>query len=86
MTKINFKDFRLGEELLKAINLLNFANPTRVQELVIPSVLDNKDIIVKSQTGSGKTAAFAIPICELVDWDDNKPQALIWVLLSKLRQ
>lgn len=77
MTKINFKDFRLGEELLKAINLLNFANPTRVQELVIPSVLDNKDIIVKSQTGSGKTAAFAIPICELVDWDDNKPQALV---------
>ncbi|TJX13926.1 DEAD/DEAH box helicase [Tissierella creatinini] len=43
----------------------------------MPSILDNKDIIVKSQTGSGKTAAFAIPICELVDWDENKPQALI---------
>ena len=77
MTKTNFKDYKLSEELLKAISLLNFANPTKVQEQAIPSILDNKDIIVKSQTGSGKTAAFAIPICELVDWDENKPQALV---------
>ena len=77
MKKTNFKDYKLSEELLKAISLLNFANPTKVQEQAIPSILDNKDIIVKSQTGSGKTAAFAIPICELVDWDENKPQALI---------
>src|SRR5690606_41587835 len=35
------------------------------------------DVAVKSQTGSGKTAAFGIPICELVDWEENKPQALI---------
>ncbi len=77
MTKTNFKDFKLSEEILKAISLLNFANPTKVQEQAIGSILDNKDIIVKSQTGSGKTAAFAIPICELVHWDDNKPQALI---------
>ncbi|MDM8128059.1 DEAD/DEAH box helicase, partial [Paraclostridium benzoelyticum] len=39
--------------------------------------LENKDVLVKSQTGSGKTATFAIPLCELVDWDENKPQALI---------
>ena len=65
MAKMSFKDFEISEELLKAINLLNFANPTKVQEQTIPSILDNKDIIVKSQTGSGKTAAFAIPICEL---------------------
>ena len=77
MTKTNFKDFKLSEELLKAISLLNFASPTKVQEQAIPSILDNEDIIVKSQTGSGKTASFAIPICELVKWDENKPQALI---------
>ena len=57
--------------------MLNFKSPTRVQEQVIPAVLEQKDIIVKSQTGSGKTAAFAIPICELVDWEENKPQALV---------
>ncbi len=51
MTKTNFKDFKLSEELLKAISLLNFASPTKVQEQAIPSILDNEDIIVKSQTG-----------------------------------
>jgi ATP-dependent RNA helicase DeaD len=77
MIKVSFDNYPLSSELLKAIRLLNFKSPTRVQELVIPAVLEQKDIIVKSQTGSGKTAAFAIPICELVDWEENKPQALV---------
>ena len=77
MTKVNFKDYKLSSEILKAIDILNFKSPTNVQEQVIPVALENKDILVKSQTGSGKTAAFAIPICELVDWNENKPQTLI---------
>ena len=44
---------------------------------MIPSCLEKKDIVVKSQTGSGKTASFGIPLCELVDWEENKPQALV---------
>jgi len=77
MTKANFKDYQLNSELLKAISMLNFKSPTKVQEQVIPAILEQKDIIVKSQTGSGKTAAFAIPICQLIDWEENKPQALV---------
>lgn len=77
MTKVNFKDYKLGDEILKAIDLLEFTSPTKVQEQVIPAVLEQKDLVVKSQTGSGKTAAFGIPICQLVDWEENKPQALI---------
>jgi len=77
MIKANFKDFKLSNELLKAISILNFNDLTKVQQQVIPLVLSQKDIIVKSQTGSGKTAAYAIPICELVDWEENKPQALV---------
>ncbi len=77
MINKNFKDYELSDELLKAINMLNFKSPTKVQEKVIPAILEHKDIVVKSQTGSGKTAAFAIPICELIDWDENKPQALV---------
>ena len=73
----NFDEYQLSSEILKAIRLLNFINPTKVQEQVMPVVLEQKDIIIKSQTGSGKTAAFGIPICELVDWDQNKPQALV---------
>lgn len=77
MTNPAFNDYPLSSELLKAISLLNFQNPTKVQEQVIPTVLAQKDIIVQSQTGSGKTAAFAIPICQLVGWEENKPQALV---------
>lgn len=77
MTRAKFTDYRLDDEIIKAINLLNFKSPTRVQEEVIPAVLGQRDIVVKSQTGSGKTAAFAIPICHLVDWEENKPQALV---------
>jgi len=82
--KSNFKDYQLSSELLKAISLLNFKSPTKVQELVIPVVLEGKDLIVKSQTGSGKTAAFGIPICELAEWDDNRPQALVMVPTREL--
>lgn len=77
MKQVNFNDFKLSSDLLKAISLLNYTRPTEVQEQVIPAVLEMKDTIVKSQTGSGKTAAFAIPVCELVDWEENKPQALV---------
>lgn len=77
MTKVNFKDYKLSKEILRAIDMLNYKSPTNVQEKVLPIALENKDILVKSQTGSGKTASFAIPVCELVDWNENKPQALI---------
>ncbi|GAA0714305.1 DEAD/DEAH box helicase [Paraclostridium ghonii] len=77
MIKTNFKDYKLSNEILKSLNILNYNTPTKVQQEVIPVALENKDVLVKSQTGSGKTATFAIPLCELVDWDDNKPQALI---------
>ncbi len=77
MTKTEFSDYLLDDTLLKSIGILQFESPTEVQRQVIPALLQHKDIIVKSQTGSGKTAAFAIPICQMVDWDENKPQALV---------
>jgi superfamily II DNA/RNA helicase len=72
-----FSKFKIGEELLKSIEGLGYKKPSEVQEKVIPEILLNKDVIVKSQTGSGKTAAFAIPLCEKIDWDENSPQVLI---------
>ncbi len=73
----NFNEYNLSEEIIKALSLLNFQAPTKVQEQVIPAIFKQKNIIVQSQTGSGKTAAFGIPICELINWDDNLPQALV---------
>lgn len=72
-----FSKFNISEELLKSIEGLGYINPSEVQEKVIPEILMNKDVIVKSQTGSGKTAAFGIPLCEKVEWDENSPQVLV---------
>jgi len=80
----SFNDFKLSKELLKSISMLDYKNPTKVQEQVIPALLKKKDVIVKSQTGSGKTASFAIPICELLDWEENKPQGLVIVPTREL--
>jgi ATP-dependent RNA helicase DeaD len=77
MSEKSFKDYKLSEEIVRALDSLGYENPTDVQRQVIPVVLEKKDLVVKSQTGSGKTAAFGIPICDRVDWNENKPQALI---------
>ncbi|WP_433944575.1 DEAD/DEAH box helicase [Paenibacillus sp. SN-8-1] len=73
----HFAEARLSEEIVRALQGLGYDRPTDVQSQVIPLLLEDKDIVVKSQTGSGKTAAYAIPLCELVDWNENKPQALV---------
>ncbi|WP_294153564.1 DEAD/DEAH box helicase [uncultured Clostridium sp.] len=75
--KNEFSKFKIGEEILKAIEGLGYTKPSEVQERVIPEILLNKDVLVKSQTGSGKTAAFAIPICEKINWEENSPQVLV---------
>ena len=73
----SFKHFKLDCKILKALEKLKYINPTPIQEKVIPLALEKKDVIAKSQTGSGKTAAFAIPLCEEVDIEENNPQALV---------
>ena len=77
MSNISFKDYKLSKEIVRALDSLGYEQPTEVQREVIPHALLKKDLAVKAQTGSGKTASFGIPLCELVDWEENKPQALI---------
>lgn len=77
MSEKSFNDYKLSEKITRALSFLNYERPTEVQGEVIPVALKKKDLIVRSQTGSGKTAAFGIPICELVNWEENKPQVLI---------
>jgi ATP-dependent RNA helicase RhlE len=61
-----FKSLQLSNSLLKALSEKNYSVPTPVQESTIPLVLDKKDVIASAQTGTGKTAAFALPILELL--------------------
>ena len=77
MTEISFEELNLSKELIRALELLKYKKPTKVQTKVIPKALAKQDLIVKSQTGSGKTASFGIPICEMINFDENEPQALI---------
>jgi ATP-dependent RNA helicase RhlE len=59
---LNFKEFGLNESLLEGIDASGYENATPVQEKVIPLILAGKDIIASAQTGTGKTAAFLLPI------------------------
>lgn len=72
-----FKDFPLDNQIKRALSELGFQNPLEVQAITIPKILSGKDLIVKSQTGSGKTAAFAIPLCEKVDIELDAVQVLV---------
>jgi len=75
--EIEFAKYDLSKETLEALSVLGYLKMTPIQEQVIPFLLEGKDVVGKSQTGSGKTAAFGIPICDRVRWDENAPQALI---------
>ena len=75
--KIHFSDYMLHKDILKALDLLGLNTPTPIQREVIPHVLQKHDCIAQAQTGSGKTASYAIPLCELVEWEENKPQVMI---------
>tara|TARA_R110000868_G_scaffold1389_21_gene10822 strand:+ start:6898 stop:8136 length:1239 start_codon:yes stop_codon:yes gene_type:complete len=61
---MSFKDLHLNRPILRAIAEAGYDNPTLVQERTIPLVLAKKDVIVSAQTGTGKTAAFALPILQ----------------------
>lgn len=77
MKNISFKDFQLEESIERALDSMGYKQPTEVQQKAIPLLLSNKDVIVKASTGSGKTAAYGIPLCEHIDWLENKPQAIV---------
>lgn len=82
MTKFN--EFNLSPDILKALDGLGYHEATEVQLQVIPAVLNKEDLVVQSKTGSGKTASYGIPVCEQMDWEENKPQTLILVPTREL--
>ncbi len=77
MDKIEFKQYGLSQEILHSLKKMGYKEPTEVQEQVLPLVLAGRDIIVQAQTGSGKTAAFAIPICNKIVLEQKNPQVLV---------
>lgn len=77
MASNNFNEFNLKPYLVKAVQAINFRQPTPVQEKVIPDILAGKSVVGQSATGSGKTHAFLLPIFTRINPDDQAVQAVI---------
>ena len=74
----NFESLGLSPGLVESVELLGFETPTPIQEKAIPVLLKgNKDFVGLAQTGTGKTAAFGLPLLELVDANMRETQALV---------
>jgi ATP-dependent RNA helicase RhlE len=72
-----FSEMKLQDEIKSALAKKGYVTPTAIQEQVIDLALSGKNIVGQSQTGTGKTAAFVIPLLELVDGRVRRPQAII---------
>ena len=79
-----FGKLLISTELSQAISQIGYENPTPIQESVIPLIKEERDVVGQAQTGTGKTAAFGIPITEMVDQNKQGIQALILVPTREL--
>ena len=77
MVKLKFSELGLSKEIQKAVADMGFEEATQIQSLCIPPMMAGLDIIGQAQTGTGKTAAFGIPLLERLDMKEKKIQALV---------
>lgn len=73
----SFRDLALSEPVLKALDSVGYETPSPIQAQMIPHILEGKDVIGQAQTGTGKTAAFALPLLSKIDLTQKQPQVLI---------
>ena len=82
---MKFTELDIHDDILNAISFMGFENTTPIQEQAIPVILDGHDLIACAQTGTGKTAAFVIPILDLIlDHPDYETTTLILVPTREL--
>jgi ATP-dependent RNA helicase DeaD len=73
----SFAELGLSESTLQALKDVGYESPSPIQQEAIPSMLEGRDVIGQAQTGTGKTAAFGLPIMEYIDASDKSVQALV---------
>ena len=73
----SFKDLGLSNNIIKVLDEIGYETPSAIQEQCITHLLDGQDIIGQAQTGTGKTAAFALPLLDKIDLDNNQVQLLV---------
>ncbi|MBQ9083981.1 MAG: DEAD/DEAH box helicase, partial [Clostridia bacterium] len=86
MIASSFEEMELSPRLLSAIEAMGFEQPTEIQARAVPLIRTGQDVIGRSQTGTGKTVAFAIPALERIDPDDENVQILILCPTRELAQ
>jgi len=74
---LSFNDLALSEPVLKAIENAGYETPSPIQAEIIPFMLEGRDVLGQAQTGTGKTAAFALPILSRIDLKKKDPQVLV---------
>lgn len=74
---LSFQSLGLSEAVILQLEKLGFTEPTTIQTQAIPELLSGRDVVGQSQTGTGKTAAFSLPMLERIDTDNRAVQALI---------
>ena len=79
-----FRDLGLGEPLLRALAEVGYESPSPIQSATIPALLTGADLLGQAQTGTGKTAAFALPALERIDLSGREPQVLVLVPTREL--
>ncbi|WP_300617366.1 DEAD/DEAH box helicase [Dokdonella sp.] len=73
----SFSDLGLADTLLQALSAVGYETPSPIQAATIPPLLEGRDVLGQAQTGTGKTAAFALPVLSRLDLSRTKPQALV---------
>ena len=77
MENMNFENLGLCPEIVKAVKHMGFEEPSPIQAKAIPAMLEGKDLIGQAQTGTGKTAAFGIPLLQKIDPKNKKLQGVV---------
>ena len=77
METVNFEQLELSEPILRAVTEMGFEEASPIQAKAIPAQMEGLDIIGQAQTGTGKTAAFGIPLLQKIDPENKKFQAII---------
>ncbi len=83
-SSVKFNSFGLSKALIKVLDEVGYETPSAIQEQCIPHLLNGHDIIGQAQTGTGKTAAFALPLIDRIDLNNNQVQLLVLVPTREL--
>ena len=83
---MRFDELELEDSLLQGLDAMNFQETTPIQELTIPVILEGKDLIACAQTGTGKTAAYTLPILNRLIKEENRTDTVKAVIMAPTRE